>query len=272
MRVGQVLQIVLFFAAIPAAAAPVSNIEFTAATDYTGNFVGTLNGAVVAFNGAGQNVVYTPTANAQTAIIRYDTNPGDAQPGPADFLNETLKVDATLSALDGSSFGMMTRIQTSDGTGVLALLNANSATSIQVRLFYGAGTATNAAGTTFYTGNFNLSTGAVSGGGTGSTNAIAPGAPLTFTLTQTAAADPVFNLTIADADGLVASTGNQTLTASNAYDGPGSVALRMNDFATGDTIAVDNFSATPTPEPGTIGLAAWGALGMLASRRRRRPV
>ncbi|MDB5321251.1 MAG: hypothetical protein JWN40_2882 [Phycisphaerales bacterium] len=257
-------------AGLPAWGAAISNIAFTAPTDYTNNFVGTLNGGTITYNSAGQNLLYNPPAVQQTAIIRYDTNPGDGQPGPADFLNETIKYDAALSAFDGSSAGIMTRMQ-SDGTAVLALLNANSATSLQIRLFFGAGSTTNGAGTQFYNGTFNLATGAVTGGGTGSTNAVAVNTPLTLTLTQTSAADPVFNLTIADADGFVASSGPQTLTSalSNAYDGPGSIALRVNTPTIGDTITLDNLSATPTPEPGTFALAGFAAMGLLVRRRRR---
>jgi hypothetical protein len=260
----------------PANAAGVNTITFSAASDYTNNFAPTLNGGSVAYNSGGQNLVYTAASAGGTSIIRYDTNPGDGQPGPADFLGETIKVDFTpdaTSVANSSSMGVFTRVQSSGGsagTGVLALLNAISTTSVQLRLFYGANASSTAAGTTFFNSTFNLATGTNTGGGTGSTNAIAAGSPLTFTLTETTAADPAFNLTVTDAQGLVASTGNVTLLSgqSDAYDGPGSVALRVNGVAVGDTIAIDNFAATP--EPGTAGLVAIGGVAALARRRRRR--
>jgi MYXO-CTERM domain-containing protein len=251
-----------------ARAAVVSNIAITTPTDNTNNIVGTLNGTTVVYSAANQNLLYTAATAGGTSILRYDTNPGDGLPGPADFLTETIKVDyAPGTVTNSSSMGLFTRVQ-GDGTGVLALLNAVSATSVQIRLFYGANTFTNAAGTAFFDSTFNLATGTATGGGTGSTNGIAASSPLTFTLTQTGAADPVFNLSVADAQGLVATTGNVTLTSaqSNLYDTAGSAALRVNGPAIGDTITIDNFSATP--EPGALALIAFAALPALTRRRR----
>ncbi len=259
---------------IRAGAAVVPNIAFTTSTDYTANFVATLAGTQVVYNSTNQNLVYTAASAGGTSIVRYDTNPGDGLQGPTDFQSETLQADftpGTAAISNSSSMGLFTRIQ-SDNTGVLALINTINTASLQIRLFYGANSTSTAAGTAFFTSTFNLATGSATGGGTGSTNSIAAGIPLTLTLTETSAADPVFNLTVTDPDGLVATSGNQTLTSalSNAYDGSGSVAFRVNGVAVNDTIAIDNFSATATPEPGTLTLLAGAGITMLVRPRRNR--
>jgi MYXO-CTERM domain-containing protein len=257
-------------------AATVNTITFDSPTDFTNNFVGTLNGSSVVYNSTGQNLVYTAATAGGTSIIRYDTNPADGQPGPADFLAETLKADFTPDTVTNSaSTGLFTRIQSAgaaSATGVLALLNTISATSVQLRLFYGANASSTAAGTTFFDGTFNLTTGSAPAGAVGSTNTIFAGKALTLTLTETAATDPVFNLTVSNANGLVASTGDRTLlsSATDAFDTAGSVAIRVNGPAQGNTIAIDNFSATPTPEPGSVAAIALAGVTAIGRRRRRR--
>src|SRR3954469_18087878 len=92
-NIARIVTLAAMAVSLPAFGATVTNIDFATATDYANNFVGVLNAAAVTHNAANQNVVYAPSAAQQTSIIRYDTNPGDAQPGPADFQSETLKFD-----------------------------------------------------------------------------------------------------------------------------------------------------------------------------------
>lgn len=279
MRTVAAASLLAFGGAMGASAATVNTLTFSSPSDYSNNFVGTLNGSSITYNAANQNLVYVAPSNGGTGIIRYDTNPADGQPGPADFLTETLKADFTPDATtiaNSSSMGLLTRIQSTGGaagTGVLAILNTISPTSVQLRLFAGANATSTVAGTAFYDATFNLTNGTSTGttGGTGSSNGITAGQPLTLTLTETGAADPVFNLTVTDADGLVASTGNRTLLSSlsDAYDTAGSVGIRVNGPTQGNTIAIDNFSATATPEPGSLALLGLAGAAVMGRRKRR---
>lgn len=267
----------LFAGASSAGAAVVPTIDFNLQSDYDGNFRETFGQSAIGWNAAG-HVRYAPPGDNSTAIIRYDTNPATAAHDSNDFLTETLSVDVTFSTFGNASAGLFARIQ-SNNLGILALVNTISSTSAQLRLFYNADTATTAAGTTFFNATFNLATGdityAAGAGATGSTNSLDLGSPITLVLTQTDDADPVFNLTLSDADGLIASTGNQVLSSAltNAYDSAGSVGMRLNlplalSGGVQNTITIDNFAASAVPEPGALVLAA--AAVPFALRRRAR--
>ncbi len=255
---------------LAARAATVSN-DFSTDALYTGNFVEALNAGSIGYNAAGQNVLYNPLGDNSTSVIRYDTIPGNSLLDNANFLTETVSADFTFPSLTSvQSVGVITRIQ-STNLGVMGLLNKVSATTVQLRLFYGASTLNVGAGTAFFDASFNLSTGGITSttgtGGIGSTNLFAINSPLTISLAQAAGSDPVFSFSISDAEGLIASTGPQTLTATDDYNGAGAVGFRLNSTSTGvnNTITMDNFLVIP--EPSTALLSALGALALLRRRR-----
>lgn len=237
----------------PAGAAIVPTIDFDVASDYTNNFLQVHGGSNITHNATAQKI----QISGQNAggSIRYDTNPGDGLLGPTDFLTETLSADVTLDLFNSSSVGFFTRMRTDNGLGILALVNFPSATNMQLRFFPDA-QYTHAQGSAFYDQTFTL------------TNQVATNTPITLKLTQTSAADPVFNLTVSDAEGLVATSGNVAFTANDSFNGPGTVGIRLYsaNVSPSATITVDNFSAVP--EPSTLGVLALASVGLFARRRR----
>lgn len=251
-------------------------LDFSTAGQYSDNFVEILNAGNIGHNAANQNVLYNPAGANGTSIIRYDTLPGNAAYDDANFLTETVSADITFPDLaSNQSFGFYTRIQTSGeaaGLGILGLLNkVSNGNSLQLRLFSGADSLGVGVGTPFYNATFNLTTGVVTPsvgtGGIGSTNPFAANSPLTFSMTQTSGEDPVFSFSVSDAEGLIASTGDQVLTTTELYNGAGAIGVRFNSGSTGasNTITMDNFSAVP--EPSTAALVALAAMGLVRRRR-----
>lgn len=147
--------------------------------------------------------------------------------------------------------------------GVLGLVNFQGVesfdgTSVRLRLFHGASSTSAGAGTNFYDKTFNSLT-----------NTIAPGS-FTLTMTHTSENDPVFNITLSDADGLIATSGNQTLTTIDDFNVAGKVSFRQ--FAPSGTdiaqlIAVT--SAAAMPEPSAAALLGLGIVGLAILRLRR---
>jgi hypothetical protein len=204
------------------------NLDF--ATDvYTGNFTPQVNPAQVSWTGG--SLVYA-TSNGSTSIIDY--TPGGNL--TTTFQNETLSVTSSASNLTGS-LGILTRLTgaTATSTGILGLVNITSATSVRLRLFYGANNTTTV-GTSFYDTTFSSLS-----------NPVAVSTPLTLCLAQSFnLTNSIFNLTLSNTDGVVATSGDMTLTASHAYDSPGLIGLRFGS-ASNTQWNTSNFSSVPEP-------------------------
>ncbi|MEI6032934.1 MAG: PEP-CTERM sorting domain-containing protein [Verrucomicrobiae bacterium] len=237
---------------ICAQAAVVFNLDF--ATDvYTGNFTAEVNPSKMSW--AGGSLVYAPSG-ALTSIIDY--TPGGNL--TTTFQNETLSVTSSASTL-GGSLGILTRLNgaTLTSTGILGLVNILSTTSVRLRLFYGADNNAGA-GTNFYDTTFSSLS-----------NPVAVSTPLTLELAQSFnLTNSIFNVTLSDADGLVATSGNQTLTASHSYDAAGLIGLR---FSAGTTTQWNTSNFSSVPEPSTWTLLALGlGAGVIFRRHRARSV
>lgn len=227
--------------------------------------------------------------SATHTLTRYDTNQGDGgAKGPTDILGETIGMDFWTDALrstDPTILGLITRIQSND-RGVQALLFFQGTTSLRVQLNYGGlynATSNGTGSVVFYDATFDLAANSVTNttgtGGTSSTNALAASGynfttnlwntinPYHISLAQTTGDDPTFNVTVTDAQGLVASTGSVALTATEAYNTAGSVGIRLGN--NGGTLrhGYDNFAITAVPEP--MSFASLGLGGLTFMRRRR---
>ncbi len=247
--------------------------DFSSASQYNSNFVESLNPETLTHNAANSNILYTAISANRTGAAVYDTLPTNGLRDNADFLTETISADFSFGSVSSGdrSAGLYARVQ-ANNTGVLGLMNTlnSGGSSIRLRLFHGASITSTAAGTSFYDATFNLTTGAftnaVGTGGTGSMNTYNT-SPLNLVLTQTSAADLVFSVSVSDGQGLIASSGEVTLTSaiSDNYDGAGAIGFRVNGPSNNQTITIDNFTAVPEPSAAVI-----GALGALALLRRRR--
>ncbi len=257
----------LLAASVAASQAASVSLDFSTAAQYDNNFVETVRGDLLTHNSTDQNVRYatTTTSGSQTSIARYDTLPGNGMIDNADFLTETIGSDFSFNGFSSTSAGLFTRIQ-SNSLGILGLMNPTSGgASIQLRLFYGANSSDPSAGTAFFNATFNLTNGSSTAGGTGSMNSYAENSPIFLTLTQTSGIDPVFSLTASDSDGLIATTGLVTLTATESYNGAGAIGFRVFANDSNQTIRIDNFTAVPEPSAAILG--AFGALALLRRRR-----
>jgi hypothetical protein len=240
----------LALASVSAQAAVFGPLTFSTQAEYDANFTGGLGGSRYAVDSGVLRYSATTTANSGTSITRYSP--------ASDFRTETISANLAFADFRSTpSFGVFTRVQTS-GLGVLALLNTGdsatgTANSVRIRLQYGAETAGAGIGTSFFDTNF-----------TNLANTIATNQSLTYVLTQTA--DSKFNLTISDSEGVVATTGDQTLPAAGAaYTAAGGLALRSSASFTPNNIAIDNLAAVP--EPTTLAALGLGAAALLRRRR-----
>lgn len=252
-------------------------LDFSTSSQYTSNFVQVRNtGATMTHNsGTGQDGQpgYVSGAHSNTlSMWRYDTNSGDGVLTNT-YLSETVSLDFRFSgifAANGGNNGVFARVQDQAiDTGVLALISPRSTTSIQLRLFYGAqiDPANSGTGTSFYDTTFDLTAG----------NTIAANSWLHLQLTQQLGpdadsdtdADSIFNLTLSDAQGLVATTGNITLIGTDTFDVAGAIGTRFNAGTAGSiTDSIDNFQIVP--EPTCTALLAGGILCVFVTRFRNR--
>jgi len=240
------------FAAVAVQGAAFSPITFSTSADYTNNFT---NGTNFSYDANNQLLRFGAASGSSAGTHAVEYTPS------AKFLTETLSFDTGFSAYGATlSTGVYTRVQ-SDHKGILGLINvatatATSASALQLRLFAGADTTSNSAGTSFIDKTITLPRG------------VAAGSPVHVTLTQTSANDPVFNLTVSDATGTLATTGDIAYKASDTYNTAGGIALRASAAATnGVSITYDNVAATATPEPAVLGVLGLGGLTLLRRRR-----
>lgn len=250
------------------------SLDFSTSSQYSNNFVQVRNnGSAMAHNtGSGQDGqpgYVAGTHSNSISMWRYDTNAGDGVFTDT-FLTDSVSLDLrvnTIFAANGGNSGIFTRIQDQAiDTGILALVSPRSTTSLQLRLFYGAqiDPANSATGTSFYDTTFDLTAG----------NTIATNTWWHLQFTQTLGsdadadldADSVFNLTVSDPQGLVATTGNVVLTATDTFDLGGAIGTRFNVGTAGSvTSSVDNFGIVP--EPRGVLLLAGGLLFLLKFRK-----
>lgn len=232
---------------LSAQAAVVFNSDF--ATDvFTGNY--TKQAKPDQINWIGGSLVYTPSGYG--SIVNY-TPGGNLTTA---FRNETLSMTSSASTL-GGSVGILTRLNGSEisSSGILGLANILTANSVRLRLFYGADNNTGA-GTAFYDITFSSLS-----------NTVAASTPLTLNLQQSFnGTNSIFNVTLSDADGLVVTSGNQTLTATHSYDAAGLIGMRLS-AGTDTQWNTSNFSAVP--EPSTWALLALSLSAAVIFRRRR---
>jgi len=242
------------FAAAGAQGAAFSPITFSTSADYTSNFT------------ANSHFTYDSTNQLMRFGVASGSSAGTSELSytpSSNFLTETLSYDTSFSVYGGTlSSGIFTRVQ-SDHTGVLGLVNVVSGTTttnqLQLRLFYGADSAGNGVGTQLY----NSSTITLP-------RSVAAGSAMHVTLTETGGANQLFNLTVSDGTGTLATSGNVALagTGSSAYTGAGGIALRASSSATnGLSMTFDNLAATATPEPAALAMLGLGGLALLRRRR-----
>lgn len=245
------------FLMISAGGRAATTFDLNFSTDqYTGNFTALANPSNLSYSTTASALVYS-VANSGSVI---DYTPGGST--TATFLSETISVTAAASDLsNGPSVGILSRLTgtTTTSTGILALANFNvtgTTQSARLRLFYGADNSAGI-GTNFYDYSLNL---------TG--NTVATSSPLTFTLQQSFnGTNSIFNLTVSDAEGLVDTTGNITLTATHLYDTAGDIGLRFHGAGLTQW-TVSDFSAIP--EPNTIALSILGFSTLLFLGRNKR--
>lgn len=238
---------------VAAQAATIVNYDFSTSTQFTENFTPAgVTGGTLAWNAAGDVRLSRATDGTSFGVMRTNLAVGS-------FLTETVILNASSTApQNDSSLGVYTRRQSND-TGVLGLVNFLSATTIQLRLFHGASLSGTTAGTVFY-----------------NSGTLTPANPLdfsnfTFTLTQTSGDDPIFNLTVSDSQGVVASTGSVALTATDAYNSGGPVGARLsigNSGLANQYIAINSLQVIP--EPSSLGLFMGVAVACFVVKRRRR--
>jgi hypothetical protein len=248
-------------------------VTFDTAADYTGNFVemydgvnGNVGPATMSYDSTNQRVSLTaaifPFPNL--GLARYA--PGGL-PGPG-YLTETLEADAIITGGTGlPRVTLLARIQTS-GFGVSAFLLRNHV-DFSFGLVYDFDTAAFSSGTTFWSATLNPLTGVLTPDTGFSGGSSVVGTPTHLILTQTSGSDPVFNLTLTNSSGFVASTGNVALTATEAYNLAGGIGFSMGTQVA--VVGLDNFQILSVPEPGSLELGILGLIllcgGIARSRR-----
>lgn len=225
------------------------NYDFSTQAQFTDNFTITNNGGTngtIDWNAAG-DVRLTDDANIGSfAVVTTNANT---------FLTETISGNVSTTASNGS-FGLYSRV-TAGNLGVVALANFTP-TQVRIRLFYGATVTSGGVGTNFY-----------DSGSLTPANALDL-SDFNFDLTQTSGADPVFNFSLSDAQGIVLSSGDRILTGSDDYNSAGKIGFRysMDGGQQGNFLAVNSVSAIP--EPGSFALlGGFLALSAVMLRRRR---
>ncbi len=191
-----------------------------------------------------------------TAI--YDSDPESPEWNDTGFLTEELRADVAWNTINNQpSFQLFTRVQEATGRGVLARVLFVSGTNIRFQLRYDASAAVhpadgNQGSIRFFDWEYNvfaggggfyhLEGGSGASGGTGHT--LEAGVFYQFVLEQTDDPDPEFRLSAYTPEGdLLATTGFQTLTATDAYDGPGAVGFGTLAGGSGAQIMqVDRFT------------------------------
>lgn len=183
-------------------------IDFDTPAAYTENFTKTATAiGVVDYNPNGYLV-----ATGDTSILTYTA------PGAPKFLSEGVAMTFQLAATaTAGSIGLYARVDDVSHLGVLGLFSySDNGAKGQLRLFYGATTTGGNAGTVWYNSTvLQLS------------RALSAESDLVLSFDQRSGSNSEFRLTVSDAQGVLLSTGWQTLLASNAYDAAGGVAMRL---------------------------------------------
>lgn len=265
--------LMLCLALAPAAANADVVLDFSTSAQYNDNFTEYR---------APSNIGWTGSHGGYISATTSSTNPNLRYNGANDILTESISVDYWLDSFPGnpSFFGIATRM--ANTTGVLGLIRFTSSTTIDLRLQYGANLADGGLGTAFFNATFDLATGGITyttgdSGASGSTNTVQSSNwssdttwssinAMTLLLDQTAGDDPSFRLTLSDAQGLIASTGFQVLTATDAYNQAGHVGTRLSSSGATIRHGIDNF--TIVPEPAMAALLGAGAMMMVGRPRR----
>jgi hypothetical protein len=168
-----------------------------------------------------------------------------------------LEADAIITGGTGlPRITLLARIQGS-GFGVSAFLFRN-AVDFHFGWAYDVDTATPSFGTTFWSATLNPLTGGLTPDPGFSGGSSVAGTPTHLLLTQTSGSDPVFNLTLTNSSGFVASTGNVALTATEAYNLGGGIGFGLSSQVA--PVGLDNFQILSVPEPSSLGL---GGLGLI---------
>ncbi len=260
-------------------------LDFATSAQFTDNFRITTSGTHLSWQEAGLVEGKQGSNFFGTAI--YDTNPGSSNWNNTGFLTERLEADVAWNTINNQpSFQFFTRAQEGTGRGVIARVLFVSASNIRLQLRYDASTSVhpadpNQGSERFFDWEYNvfaggggvyhLEGGSGASGGTG--NTLQAGVSYQLVLEQTDAADPAFRLSAFTPEGdLLATTGFQTLTATDAYDGPGAVGFSTIAGGSGaQTMQIDRFAIIPEPAhfAGLFGLFACCLAFLRRSKREK---